>query len=341
MRSVNIHGVAATTPNPVRVAVIGTGSLGQHHARIYAEMAAAGTVEFAGVLDHHLDRAQGFAAKYGTRAFNSIEEAAAHSDALNIVTPTTSHFAVAKQLLELGKDLLIEKPITDDVAKARELVEIATRKKCLIQVGHIEQFNPVVAYLRTAVTHPRFIEAQRLSPHPGRGADVGVVLDLMIHDLDIMLSLVKSPVTSVDAVGAAVLSQAEDLANVRLKFANGCVAQLTASRVSAERVRKIRVYQSAPEPMHVSLDFREQTGSISRVSADAGATGATVVSEFGGKKIVREIVPITKEEPLKLELKDFVECVRDRRQPLVDGPAAIRALELAFEIQKQIHNPAN
>ena len=329
------------TPNPIRVAVVGTGSLGQHHARIYAELAAAGVVEFAGVLDHQAERAQGFAAKYQTRAFTSIEEAAAHSDALSIVTPTTTHFVVAKQLLELGKDLLIEKPITDDVARAKELVEIATRKKCLIQVGHIEQFNPVVAYLRTAIVQPRFIEAQRLSPHPGRGADVGVVLDLMIHDLDIVLSLVKSPVTSVDAVGAAVLSQAEDLANVRLKFANGCVAQLTASRVSAERVRKIRVYQSAPEPVHVSLDFREQTGTISRVSSDAGATGATVVSEFGGKKIVRETVPITKEEPLKLELKHFIECVRSRQQPLVDGPAAIRALELALEITRQVQAAAH
>ncbi len=328
--------MAVTNPNPIRVAVVGTGSLGQHHARIYAELAAAGAVEFAGVLDHHADRAQSFAAKYQTRAFTSIEEAAAHCDALSIVTPTITHFAIAKQLLELGKDLLIEKPITDDVARARELVEIATRKNCLIQVGHIEQFNPVVAYLRTAIVQPRFIEAQRLSPHPGRGADVGVVLDLMIHDLDIVLSLVKSPVTSVDAVGAAVLSQAEDLANVRLKFANGCVAQLTASRVSAERVRKIRVYQSAPEPVHVSLDFREQTGTISRVSAADSTTGATIVSEFGGKKIVREAVPITKEEPLKLELKHFIECVRSRQQPLVDGPAAIRALDLALEITQQI-----
>jgi predicted dehydrogenase len=326
--------------NPIRVAVVGTGSLGQHHARIYAELAATGAVQFAGVLDHHLERAQGFATKYNTRAFASLEEAAAASDAFSIVTPTTTHHAVAKHLLEAGKDLLIEKPITNDVAQAKELVEIAARKNCLIQVGHIEQFNPVTGYLRGAVTQPRFIEAQRLSPHPGRGADVGVVLDLMIHDLDIVLSLVKSPVTSVDAVGAAVLSQAEDLANVRLKFANGCVAQLTASRVSAERVRKIRVYQSAPEPLHVSLDFREQTGSISRVSAADGAAGATVVSEFGGKKIFRETAPITKAEPLKLELEHFINCVRTRQQPLVDGAAGIRALELALEITRQVQASA-
>jgi predicted dehydrogenase len=327
--------VAVTTQHPVRVAVIGTGSLGQHHVRIYGEMAAAGAVQFAGVVDHHADRAQVLATKYHTRVFHSLEEAAEHSDALNIVTPTTTHFAIARQLLDLGKDLLIEKPMTNDLAQAAELVELARRKGCLIQVGHVERFNPVVSYLQQTVTHPRFIEAQRLSPHPGRGADVGVVLDLMIHDLDIVLALVNAPVVNVEAVGAAVLSPCEDIANARIKFANGCVAQLTASRVSAERLRRIRVYNGGAAASYLSLDYREQTGYICRV-AENGAPTATVTSEFAGKKIVREAVPITKEEPLKLELKHFVECVRSRQRPLVDGEAAIRALELAFEITRQI-----
>jgi predicted dehydrogenase len=334
-RNGNIRNVAVTTQNPIRVAVIGTGSLGQHHARIYAEMAAGGAVQFAGVYDQRMEVAQGFASKYQTRAFHSIEEAAQHSDALNIVTPTITHFDIARQLLALGKDLLIEKPLTDDLARAKELVQLGQRSGRLIQVGHIERFNPVVTYLESHVTAPRFIEAQRLSPHPGRGADVGVVLDLMIHDIDIVLALVKAPLVSVDAVGVPVLSPCEDIANARLRFANGCVAQLTASRVSAERLRKVRVYDGGPAPSYLSLDYREQSGSICRVT-DNGAPTATVTSEFAGKRIVREPVPITKEEPLKLELQHFVECVRSRQRPLVDGEAAIRALELAFEITRQI-----
>lgn len=331
----NIPGVAVIESNPLRVAVIGTGSLGQHHARIYAELAAAGAVQFAGVFDARPEAARSFAEKFHTRAFSSVAEAAEASDALSIVTPTTTHFAIAQELLERGKDVLVEKPITNDVGRARELVALAAARGRILQVGHIEQFNPVITWLRGAVSEPRFIEAQRLSPHPGRGADVGVVLDLMIHDLDIVLSLVKSPLVSVEAVGVTVLSQAEDLANARLKFANGCVAQLTASRVTAERVRKIRVYHAGPTPGYVSLDYRDQTGSVARVSAEAGATDA-LISEYGGRRLVREAVAITKAEPLKLELEDFVACVRTRRQPLVDGAAAVRALELALEITRQI-----
>ena len=339
--------VAVQNGNRVRVAVIGIGSLGQHHARIYAEMAAAGTVDFVGVFDRHADIAQGIAAKYKTRAFGSIEEAAGASDALNVVTPTTTHFAIGKQLLELGKDLLIEKPLTDDMTQAGELVELARRRGCLLQVGHIERFNPVFKYLENIATAPRFIESHRLSPYPARSTDVGVVLDLMIHDLDIVLAFVKSPVVSVDAVGIPVLSRSEDIANARLKFANGCIANLTASRVSAERMRKIRVFSSRPMTSYISLDYRAQEGFIYRLASDGEpesslfkkllhSKDSTIVSEFGGKKIVREPVPITKEEPLKLELQHFVDCVREKRKPLVDGEAAMRALDLAFEITRQI-----
>lgn len=331
--------MAGTIEKPIRVAVIGTGSLGQHHARIYAELATAGMVQFAGLCDHHQDRAAMLAEKFGTRVFRSLEEAAAESDALNIVTPTVTHFAIAKQLLEAGKDLLIEKPMTDNLAHARELAELAQQRGRIVQVGHIERFNPVVSYLRDLSGTPRFIEAQRLSPHPGRNADVGAVLDLMIHDIDIVLALVNAPVVSIEAVGAAVLSPAEDIANARLKFANGCVAQLTASRVSAERVRRIRVYYGPPAPSYVSLDFREQTGTITRLG-DEQTAGGTVTSEFGGRHVVRESLPIHKAEPLKLELEHFVHCVRTRQQPLVDSAAAIRALEVAFEITRQVGDAA-
>ena len=188
----------------VKVAVLGTGSLGQNHVRIYAELAAAGLVEFTGVFDTNADAAQKIAARHGARIFNSIAEAAGASDALNIVTPTTTHFDIAKQLLLEGKHVLVEKPMTDNSAQAAELIQIAQQKNCVLQVGHVERFNPIFHYLETAAPEPRFIETHRLSPFPARSTDIGVVLDLMIHDLDVVLAFVKSPVTSVDAVGIPV-----------------------------------------------------------------------------------------------------------------------------------------
>jgi predicted dehydrogenase len=336
----------------VKVAVLGTGSLGQNHVRIYAELAAAGLVEFAGVFDANADAARKIAARHNARVFNSIAEAAAASDALNIVTPTTTHFDIAKQLLLQGKHVLVEKPMTDDSAQAAELIQIAQQKNCVLQVGHVERFNPVFHYLETAAPEPRFIETHRLSPYPARSTDVGVVLDLMIHDLDVVLAFVNSSVISVDAVGIPVLSKSEDIANARLRFANGCVANLTVSRVSPERMRKIRVFSGGATPSYISLDYRAQEGFIYRIARDgeeessilkkllAAKLGigkdSAIVSEFGGKRIVREPVPIAKDEPLKLELQDFVNCVREKHTPLVSGESAKRALDLAFEITRQV-----
>ena len=332
-----ISAVAVTNQNPIRVAVLGTGSLGQHHARLYAEMAAAGVVTFAGVFDARPEAARTFAEKFNVRAFNSIEETTEASDALNIVTPTTTHFAIAKSLLERGKHLLIEKPMTDDMAQARELVELARRRGCLIQVGHIERFNPAFQFLESMIPAPRLIEAQRLSPHPGRGADVGVVLDLMIHDLDLALALAKSPVARVEAAGLAVLSPSEDIAEARITFANGCAAHLTASRVSDERRRTLRVFGDGAAHS-VAVDLRAQEGFVYRLAPDGETptAEAVVTSEFAGTKILRAPAAIAKAEPLKLELEHFAACVREQRPPLVDGEAAIRALELAFEITRQI-----
>ena len=192
--------------------------------------------------------------------FTLCAEAAAASDALSIVTPTTTHFDLAKALLEQGKHVLVEKPMTDNAAQAAELVQLAQQKNCVLQVGHVERFNPVFKYLETVATEPRFIETHRLSPYPARSTDIGVVLDLMIHDLDVVLAFVKSPVTSVDAVGIPVLSKSEDIANARLRFANGCVANLTASRVSPEKMRKIRVFSGGAMTSYISLDYRAQEG---------------------------------------------------------------------------------
>ena len=265
----------------VKVAVLGTGSLGQNHVRIYAELAAAGLVEFAGVFDANADAARKIAGRHNARVFNSIAEAAAASDALNIVTPTTTHFDIAKQLLAQGKHVLVEKPMTDNSAQAAELIQIAQQKNCVLQVGHVERFNPVFNYLETAAPEPRFIEMHRLSPYPARSTDIGVVLDLMIHDLDVVLAFVKSPVTSVDAVGIPVLSRSEDIANARLRFANGCVANLTASRVSPERMRKIRVFSGGATPSYISLDYRAQEGFIYRIAREDEWVSSKLKKAFG------------------------------------------------------------
>ena len=219
-------------------------------------------------------------------------------------------------------------------------------------MGHVERFNPTFRYMESVATEPRFIEAHRLSPYPARSTDIGVVLDLMIHDLDVVLAFVKSPVTSVDAVGIPVLSKSEDIANARLRFANGCVANLTASRVSAERMRKIRVFSGGVNTSYVSLDYRAQEGFIYRIAREGeeessllkkllAASNSAIVSEFGGKKIVREPVPIEKDEPLKLELQSFIRCAREQSTPIVSGESAKRALDLAVEITRQIQTASS
>ncbi len=284
----------------VKVAVLGTGSLGKEHVRIYSELAAAGQVDFVGVHDVIAETARKFAQKFRVQAFNSVAEAAAASDALNIVTPSSTHFEIAKTLLQQGKHVLVEKPMTDSADQAAELVQLAQQNNCVLQVGHVERFNPIFKYLETAAPEPRFIETHRLSPYPARSTDIGVVLDLMIHDLDVVLAFVKSPLTSVDAVGIPVLSKSEDIANARLRFANGCVANLTVSRVSPERMRKIRVFSGGAAPSYISLDYRAQEGFIYRIARDdeeessilkkvlAAKLGvgkdSAIVSEFGGKR---------------------------------------------------------
>jgi predicted dehydrogenase len=328
---------------PIKVAVLGTGSLGKEHARIYAELARTGLVEFTGVFDAHAETARKIAEKCGVPAFASIEEAAARSDAFSVVTPTVTHHELAKALLVQGKHVLVEKPMTSLAAQATDLIQLARANNCVLQVGHVERFNPIFHYMESVATEPRFIEAHRLSPFPARSTDIGVVLDLMIHDLDVVLAFVKSPVVSVDAVGIPVLSASEDIANARLRFANGCVANLTASRVSPERMRKIRVFSGGAHTSYVSLDYRAQEGFIYRIAREdekessifkklLAAKDSAIVSEFGGKRIVREPVPIEKDEPLKLELQSFIECVRKHQTPIVSGESAKRALDLAFEI---------
>ncbi len=223
----------------LRVGVVGVGHIGSNHARLYSQIDC---VDFAAVYDVDLARANWIAKKFGATAAKSLGEFAELIDAASVATPTSTHFAVARPLLERGKHLLIEKPITENTTDASELAGLASNQ-LVLQIGHVERFNPVLSALEARLTHPRFIEAHRLSPYPDRSTDIGVVLDLMIHDLEIILHLVRSPVQSIDAVGVPVLSRSEDIANARLRFANGCVANVTSSRISPERMRKIRVFQ--------------------------------------------------------------------------------------------------
>ena len=299
----------------LRVGVVGVGHIGGNHARLYSEIDSA---DFTAIYDVDLTRANAVAKKFRATAANSLEEFVDLIDAASVATPTSSHFAVARPLLERGKHLLIEKPITENTSHASELASLAAQNQLVLQVGHVERFNPVLSALEARLTHPRFIEAHRLSPYSDRSTDIGVVLDLMIHDLEIILHLVESPVQSIDAVGVPVLSRGEDIANVRLRFENGCVANVTSSRISPERMRKIRVFQ---EDAYLSLDYEKQSGEIYRRK-----TG----------KILRNKVPIEREEPLKRELVSFVECASTGREPRVSGFQATAALELAVEITKRI-----
>ena len=303
----------------LRIGIAGLGSIGKNHARILAELPEC---ELTAVYDTNADTAREIAEKCGTRAAGSLEEFTDAVEAATIATPTPTHFAIAEHLLMAGKHLLVEKPITETTQDARKLVEIAHAAERILQVGHVERFNPVMGKLEELLTRPRFIEAHRLSPYPNRSIDIGVVLDLMIHDLEIILHLVRSPVKSIDAVGVPVLSRGEDIATVRLHFQNGCVANVTASRISPEKLRKIRVFQREG---YVSLDYQNQTGEIYRLT---------------GGRIVREEVEIDKAEPLKRELAAFVECARHGKQPKVSGYEGAAALELAVEITRRIEEHA-
>lgn len=313
-----------SSPSPFRVGVAGVGAIGKNHARILAEIAArsGGTVTFAAVYDADPSRAAEFAAQYQTHAAVDLEDFARRVDAATVAVPTIYHLRVAEPLMRAGVHVLVEKPISESYADAQAMIGLAQEKNVILQVGHIERFNPVLRQLEERMSQPRFIESHRLSPFPNRSMDIGVVLDVMIHDIEIVLHLVKSPLVHVDAVGIPVLTKREDIANARLKFANGCIANITASRISPEKMRKIRVFQS---DSYLSLDYQEQSGWIYRRD---------------GMQIVREAVEVEKDEPLKLEIAAFVECSRQGKRPIVTGQEGAEAVRIALEITDQIEKNA-
>jgi predicted dehydrogenase len=302
----------------IKIGVFGVGSLGQHHARIYSQLENA---ELVGIYDINKERATAMAAQHGAQAFDSVEELASKIEASSVVVPTDKHFEMFQKLVPRGIHMLVEKPIAATSTEAEKMVEIAQAKNLILQVGHVERFNPVMKFLEDKLSQPKFIEVIRIAPYPPprpdglpRGTEVSVVLDLMIHDLEIILHLVKSPVKDVHAVGVPVLSTTEDIANVRLLFESGCVANVTASRISQEKIRKIRVFQS---DTYVSLDYMNQAGQLCRKVDNS---------------ITVEQVPIEKGEPLRDELASFVDCVMTRSEPVVTGRQASEALKLAARI---------
>ncbi len=309
-----------------KVAVAGVGSLGVHHARIYSELPE---VELVGVFDTNQEHAKAIAEQHGTKVFESLDALAGEVEAASVVVPTDGHRKVAGQLLEKGIHLLVEKPIAATTAEAEELVALAQENAAILQVGHIERFNPVLSFLEREGANPRFIEAHRLAPYPPpreglypRGTEVSVVLDLMIHDLEVILHLVGSRVEEIRAVGVPVLSSSEDIANVRLLFENGCVANITASRISPERMRKIRVFS---EDTYFSLDYQEQAGVMYRKT------------KIG---IQPQEIPVEKGDQLTHELRSFVQCVIRRDKPIVSGEHAAEALKLAVKIMSLIRQGA-
>jgi predicted dehydrogenase len=307
---------------PLRVAVIGVGHLGKHHARLLAAIDGARLVA---VVDTDAERAAAAAAASGARPLADYRELFDLVDAVTVAVPTELHQAIALPFLERGISVLVEKPITRTIEEADALIAAAKRSGATLAAGHTERHNPAVAAVLPLVSTPRFIEVHRLGVFPDRSLDIDVVFDLMIHDLDIILALVKSDVTAIEAVGVPVLTDRFDIANARLRFATGCIANVTASRISKERVRKIRFFQ--PDA-YISIDYAEQEVEGYRLKRRDGQR-----PEIQGGKL-----PVAREEPLKRELEDFVRAVRDKRRPLVDGEDGRRALALAQAIADKMES---
>ena len=300
----------------IKVAVIGAGKLGMRHAEVYSKMSG---IELVGVCDIHENKANESARHCRSKAYTDHRLLLDKVDAASIVVPSHKHHMISKDFLERGVHLLIEKPITTDLREADELLALAEKHRCLIQVGHIERFNSAVRTIKGIIKNPRFIECHRLGPYDSRVADVGVTLDLMIHDIDIVMDLVKSEVKHIDAVGACIVSKTEDISNARLRFANHAVCNLTASRVTPDIQRRIRIFQ---DNAYISLDYVTQEAQI-------------YTKEDG--RIHHKKIDITKTDSLKEELTDFIECVRTQKTPLVSGLEGREALAVALEISKQIH----
>ncbi len=306
----------------ITAAVVGVGYLGRFHAQKYAQAAEC---ELVGVADARQDAREAVAAEVGTRAVADYRELLGAVEAVSVVTPTPAHYSIARDFLESGAHVLVEKPITETPAEARELIELAARRGRILQVGHLERFNSAILAAEPHLRAPRFVECHRLAPYRDRGTDVSVVLDLMIHDIDIVQTIVRAPVTSIEAVGTPVFSEDIDIANARITFANGCVVNATASRVSLKTERKMRIFE---DDAYLSLDLQQKILTVIRKRGPAEPPGP---------------LPVTIEEQsldpgdaLKAEIDSFLACIRDGRPPVVPGEAGLMALETAMRVTEQV-----
>ena len=304
----------------LRAGVIGVGHLGQHHARLYASLPDSTLV---GVVDHDHGRASLIGRQYGAPAFDDLPDLLKQVDIVSVAVPTSEHYSVAKTCLEAGKHVLVEKPIAVLPDEAQELVKLAAINRCTLQVGHSERFNPIMQLMRPHIRRPMLFESQRLGTYSGRGTDVDVVLDLMIHDLDLILSCNPGPVEEVRAAGLSVLSSTNDVANAYIQFTSGCVASLIASRVSLEPMRRMRLFQ--PDG-YVSIDFQSRQGVIGRRSVEPGGKPMVAVEEFQAGD----------GEPLRLQLESFFQAIRTKSCPVVSGQAGAAAVEVASRVLSAI-----
>ena len=344
--------MSAEFPNkvfPINVAVVGVGAFGRNHARVYRQLQQAGGVRLVGVVDPDTARADAIAREFDCKAFGSVEQMlTTHSEvqAASVAVPTVLHLEVARTLMEAGVDVLIEKPVAATLGEADELLRIASERKRVAQVGHLERFNPAVRATLPLIKRPMFFEVHRLSVFSPRALDVDVVLDLMIHDLDIVLTFVKSEVKEIRAVGLPILSGKVDIANARIEFESGCVANFTASRVSTERVRKLRFFQAG---QYISIDYGRQDVLVFSVEGAAGSSHPNVArdatlgwgTQSGTQPSVNPQIqmakpPITAEEPLLAEIKAFLQSVRERSRPVVSLEDGRKALELGLAILGEI-----
>ncbi|MDK2744711.1 MAG: Gfo/Idh/MocA family oxidoreductase [Nitrospira sp. BO4] len=304
----------------LRAGVIGVGHLGQHHARLYASLPDSTLV---GVTDQHHGRASVIAEKYGAQVFDALPDLLRQVDVVSIAVPTSGHYPLAKACLEVGKHVLVEKPLAVLPSEAEELLELAERNGCTLQVGHSERFNPIMQMMRPLIRRPVLFECHRLGTYSERGTDVDVVLDLMIHDLDLVLSCNPGPIEDVRAAGISVLSSTCDVANARIQFGNGCIANLTASRTSPKAMRQWRVFQ--PDSS-LSIDFQSRRGAIGRRSTEPGRKPIMTVEEIHAGD----------DEPLKLQLESFLRAIREKSRPVVSGEDGAAALKLAHHVLSAI-----
>ena len=321
--------------NKIKTGVVGVGHLGQHHTKHYTKIKSA---ELVGVYDINEAQAKKIAKQFKTKAFSTLDEMLSLVDGVSIVTPTKEHAKIAEKCISQGKHVFIEKPITKTTKEADKIIALAKKTKVILQVGHIERFNPALTPLKDLILKPKYIEVQRLAPYMIRGTDIPVVLDLMIHDIDLVLSFINSPVKKIDASGLSIMTNSVDIANARIHFENGSVANITSSRVAKDKVRKIKIFQ---RNLYITIDFLIGLTEIYRViDKEKKGTSAIITAPIESKGRARHIVyekpKIKKQDALQMELINFIEAIQKKSETIVDGVAGREALKVALQIQQKI-----